>query len=199
MNKAEFLNSLRLRLNILPQGDIDQSVSYYSEIIDDRIENGEKEEDIIESLGSVKDIAEQILIDLPLKSLVKSKIKPKRKLMAWQIVLICLGSPIWLSLLISIVAVIFSVYVTIWSLVASLYAITFSFILSIIGGALGMLMLIAMSEGVNGLILLSFGLVLCGVGLLLIKPCFLATRGAISLGKSILVLIKKCIIGKGDN
>ena len=47
MNKAQFLCELEKLLYGLPQEDIKQSLDYYSEIIDDRIEDGLSEYDAI--------------------------------------------------------------------------------------------------------------------------------------------------------
>ena len=49
MNKAEFLDALCAHLSGLPQRDIDASQEYYSEIIDDRMEDGLSEEAAVEA------------------------------------------------------------------------------------------------------------------------------------------------------
>ena len=45
MNKQEFITSLYNRLSGLPQNDIENSIEFYSEMIDDRIEEGLTEEE----------------------------------------------------------------------------------------------------------------------------------------------------------
>lgn len=60
MNKKEFLDSLRGRLEGLPQEDIKRSLEYYSESIDDRIEDGLTEEEAVLALGSMEEIVAQI-------------------------------------------------------------------------------------------------------------------------------------------
>ena len=109
MNKNEFIDKLRSYLSPISEEEREKSISYYCEMIEDRIEGGEKEEDVIASLGSAREIANQILVDAPIKTLVKAKIKPKRALRPWEIVLIILGSPIWFSLLIALISVVFAV------------------------------------------------------------------------------------------
>ena len=47
MNKEEFLNSLRKRLKGLPNNEIEERISFYSEMIDDRVEEGMSEEEAI--------------------------------------------------------------------------------------------------------------------------------------------------------
>ena len=64
--------------------------------------------------------------------LIKEK-TPKRRLGVWEIVLLVLGSPIWLSLLIAAFAVILSLYISLWAVIISFWAVFGSFI----GCALG--------------------------------------------------------------
>ena len=40
MNKEEFLSLLRERLSIFPPDEIEKHISYYSEMIDDHIDDG---------------------------------------------------------------------------------------------------------------------------------------------------------------
>ena len=54
---------------------------------------------------------------------------PKRPLRAWEIVLIILGSPLWLPLLVAGAAIVISVYAVIWSLVIALWAVELPFYL----------------------------------------------------------------------
>ncbi len=95
MNKRQFLAEIGTRLRSLPQGDVEKSLDYYSEMIDDRMENGVSEEEAVAAMGSVDDIAAQILLETPFPTLVKARLKPSRALKAWEIVLLILGSPVW--------------------------------------------------------------------------------------------------------
>ena len=53
MNKKEFLKKLRKMLNNLPRREIEERISFYSEMIDDRIEEGNTEKDAAILIGSV--------------------------------------------------------------------------------------------------------------------------------------------------
>ena len=75
MKKQEFLAVLRDRLRGLPQEDIQRSVDYYSEMIDDRMEDGLREESAVAALGSMDEIVSQILMETSLPKLVKAKVK----------------------------------------------------------------------------------------------------------------------------
>ena len=52
MNKEEFLSELRTKLSGLPQEDIEERISFYSEMIDDRMEDGISEEEAVEGMLS---------------------------------------------------------------------------------------------------------------------------------------------------
>ena len=126
MNKQEFLSALQQELSGIPQNDKEERLNFYSEIIDDRIEDGLTEDQAISELGTIQDIVMQTMSEISLTKLVKEKIKPTRTLRAWEIVLLVLGSPIWLSLVIALCAVVISLYAVIWSLIVSLWAIELS-------------------------------------------------------------------------
>ena len=106
MGKQEFLDTLRERLSGLPEQELEDRLSFYGEMLDDRIEEGIEEEAAVAELGSIEEIATQIISDIPLSKLAKEKIKPKKRLGALEITLIILGSPIWLSLAIALLSVI---------------------------------------------------------------------------------------------
>ena len=123
MNKNEFLTALRGRLNGLPEEDIIKSMDYYGEMLDDRIEDGMSEEEAVEALGSIEDIMSEILSAVSLPKLVKEKVKPKRALKAWEIVLLILGAPLWIPLVAAVLITVLSIYLSIWSIIISLYAV----------------------------------------------------------------------------
>lgn len=198
MTKRKFLMELRTRLVGLPQEDIEESVSFYAEMIDDLSEDGISEEDIFEAIGPIEEVAEQIISEVPLAKIAKEKIKPKRRLRAWEIVLLVLGSPIWLSLGIAAVAVILSLYVVLWSLIASLWAIFTSFCaISAFGIAVGVTDIV-LARIFNGLSLVGLGIFSAGVSIFLFFGSLYATKGIILLTKKIALCIKKCFVGKGN-
>ena len=69
MNKQEFLGALRSRLSGLPSQEVDERLNFYSEMIDDRIEEGISEEDAIAQIGTVDGVATQIVADIPLSKI----------------------------------------------------------------------------------------------------------------------------------
>ena len=61
MQKIEFLALLRQRIAILPPREIEQTVEYYSEMIDDYIESGYTSEEAVAKMGGVDNVAAQVL------------------------------------------------------------------------------------------------------------------------------------------
>lgn len=112
MNKQEFIAQLRKGLYGLPQDDIEERLTFYSEMIEDRIEEGLSEEEAVSGVGSVDEIVAQVVWDIPFAKIAKERIKSNRRLKAWEIVLLVLGSPIWLSLGLAAIAVIISIYIS---------------------------------------------------------------------------------------
>ena len=115
MNKNEFLTTLRERLNGLPEEDIIKSMDFYGEMIDDRVEDGMSEEEAVAALGSIEEILSQILSEVSLPKLVKEKVKPKRALKVWEIVLLILGAPLWIPILATILLTVLAIYLSVWS------------------------------------------------------------------------------------
>ena len=91
MTKNEFLTELRVALAGLPEEDIEKSLEYYSEMIDDRVEDGLPEGEAVADLGSIEDIRKQILKDIPITKIIKEKVKPKRSFGGWEIAVIIIG------------------------------------------------------------------------------------------------------------
>ena len=60
MNKKEFLSQLKRKLSGLKKQDINESLNFYREIIDDKVEDGASVDDAISSLGSLDEIVLQI-------------------------------------------------------------------------------------------------------------------------------------------
>lgn len=141
MTKDEFLRELDARLDALPVGERKGSLDYYEEIIGDMVENGCTEEEAVAQLGPIEKIAEEILLDAPLTTLMLAKAKPKHTMQAWEIVLLVIGAAVWLPLLIAFFAVVLSVYVCIWAVIISLFAVVLAFAVSAVAVPIGIAVL----------------------------------------------------------
>ncbi len=123
MTKTQFLDRLRKALHGLSEKDILGSLDYYAEMIDDRVESGMDEEAAVAALGVPEEIARAIILDLPLSKIIKSKCKKKTVWRAWEIVLLILGSPLWIPLIATAAAVLLTVYAVLWVVVACLWSV----------------------------------------------------------------------------
>lgn len=196
MDKKEFLHQLRKGLSGLPKDDIEERLNFYSEMIDDSMEEGLTEEEAVSRIGSVDDIVKQILEDTPLSKLAKERIKPKRRLTALEIVLLILGSPIWLSLLISFFAVVFSLYVTMWAVVISLWSVFVSFAASAFGVLIGGVAFGIIGYGTTCAAMIAVCFVCAGLAILSFLGCKALTKGAALLTKGIVIWSKNRLMKK---
>lgn len=121
MNKTEYLAALEGALSGLPQEEIKKSLDFYTEILDDAVENGETEEAAVERLGSVEETAQKIINETPLAKLVKENVK-KHHWSGAQIALIVILSPFWLPVAASVFAVFVSLYISLWAVAAAMFA-----------------------------------------------------------------------------
>ncbi|MBE6671637.1 MAG: DUF1700 domain-containing protein [Ruminococcaceae bacterium] len=198
MTKLKFLLSLHDKLSDLPQNEVEERLSFYSEMIEDRMEEGLSEEEAVSAIGSVDEIASQIVADIPLTKIVKEKIKPAKKLKTWEIILLVLGSPIWLSLAIAAISVIFSLYVSLWAVIISLWAVYGSLIGCAIGFIIAGIVIFITGNDLTGIAMLGAGLVCTGLSVFAFYGCKAITKGILLLTKTVALKIKKSLIKKED-
>ena len=128
MNKADFLAAIRKKLSGLPKKEAEERLNFYSEMIDDRTEEGLSEDEATAAIGSVDVIAAGILAEVATeKREGREKIPPKSR-QRLENVLLVLGAPVWFTLLVAALACVFSAYAVIWSLIAVLWAVEIPFL-----------------------------------------------------------------------
>ncbi len=196
MNKQEFLTQLRNGLSGLPKDDVEERVAFYAEMIDDRIDDGVSEEQAINDIGPISEVVNQIIADIPITKLVKEKIKPARKIKAWEIVLLVLGSPLWLAFLITAFALVLTLYIVLWVLIITVWAIFVSFVVVAVFGVVAGIVFAAMINSVSGMVLIAGGIVCAGLSILAFFGCKAATKGILKLTKKLAISIKNCFIKK---
>ena len=126
MKKTEFLSSLRQKLSILPQRDVEKILEYYSEMIDDYIESGYSQEAAVAKMGGVNNVAAQILANAQ-NPVYETPYVQKQKKGRAMILLLILGFPIWFPLLVAAFSILLSLAIVIatlamvvpWALVVS--------------------------------------------------------------------------------
>ncbi len=195
MTKSEFLTELRNGLLSCPEQEREERITFYDEMISDLMEEGYSEDIAVAKIGDPKAIAAKITEDIPLAVLVKQKIKPKRTLKGWEILLIIVGSPIWFSLAIAAVAVVFSIYAVMWSFVAAIYALDMGFAVGGLGcfiyGFMGFRLF-------SGLFWFGSGIFAVGAAIVLFIGCIAFTKAMVKLTKAVLNGIKSLFITRGE-
>lgn len=179
MTKAEYLEKLRASLALMPAGEREAQLAYYEELFDDMLEDGMSEEQIAEHLGAPETVAEELLAEMPLSTLVKNRVRASGKLSALTIVLLVLGAPLWLPLLIAAFAVLLSLLVSFWAIGLSLGVVIPAVGLALVGAGVGTLL-----GRVTLPLLAALGAALCGVALLIL--------GALLMGVIVRGLAKLC-------
>ena len=206
MTKLEFIAKLKELLDNVPPKELQDRIDFYSEMIDDRVEEGLTEEQAIKDIGTVEEVAKQIVDDIPLFKIIIHKLKSKnkntlkkttlkRKTPWWEITLLIIGSPIWLSLLISFFAVILSIYVSLWAIVVSFYAVDLSLLLSVLMVIPGIISIFIDGPSM-GLIVISSGIICVGISILFFYVCNYMAKFTLFITKKIIKLIKNSFIRK---
>ena len=196
MNKEDFLDELAKRLSGLPQEDIDERIDFYREMIYARMEEGLSEEEAIAQIGSVDEVVRKIMSEYPLTTLVKDKVRPKRKLETWEIILLVLGFPLWFPLLITAVAIVLSLYITIWALIISLFAADFSCAAGSFAGLIGIFRYLRLGNLAGALFCFGAALACAGLAILMFIACVYIAKAVIILTSKAASGIKNSFVGK---
>lgn len=199
MRKESFLTELKQGLTGLPQQDLEERLSFYAEMIEDRMEEGLSEEEAVAAIGPVDKVVNDILTEIPLSKLVKEKIKPKRRVKAWEIVLLILGFPLWFPLSIVAFVLIFVFYIVLWVLVLCLWVIELAFWACALAGSVLGVVYLAQGNAGFGILLIGAALLLAGLSIFLFFGCKAATVGTARLAKHIVHGIKRLFVGKEKN
>ena len=186
MTKLDFLFALRQALQALPQEEREEHLNFYSEMIEDRVEEGLSEEEAVAAVGTVEEIAAQIMQD---GSVPK---QPKKKQgHAGRTVLLFLGSPVWLSLLIAAFAVVLSLYISLWVILISLWAVAASLFACGLAGLIAGVGFLCTENVLPGIAVIGCGLICGGLGILAVYGCKAATKGTGKLTKKMVLSMKK--------
>ena len=144
---------------------------------------GITEEDAVTAGGFPEQIARQANAEAP------TTLPQKRRLKAREIVLLILGSPLWLSLGIAAVAVILSLYVSLWAVAIALWAVFGSLIACAFGGVLAGAGFIVGGHLFSGIAMIGGGIVCAGLSIFAFYGCKAAAKGLV-------MLTKRCFVKK---
>lgn len=195
MRMNEYLSALAAELSQLPEAERKKQISYYEELFADMKEEGLGEEEIAEKLGSPEKAAEEILAEVPLSMLIKSRVKPKKGWTVLNVILLILGAPVWLPIALALVAVILAIYIVIWSVVVVLFcAVLAIFAAGIFGLFMAVFNLIPASFSV--LLILGVSLICLGLIVPALWVAIAATKGICKLTGRIARWIRSLFIRK---
>lgn len=198
MNKNEFLSRLEALLQGMENKERIKALSFYSEMIDDFIEEGNSEEEAIARVGKPGEVAEQIIIEESSK-LSKEQSKSKKALVG---VLLVLGCPLWLTFLLmafciimTIVLMTMALYLIIWLIPFVFGAVTVASLLISVVSTLGSFALMVENIAL-GVTQLGFGVFAAGLFLVLFILTVLIGKYFVEVSKHFKNLIDKHIIQK---
>ncbi|MBQ8440453.1 MAG: DUF1700 domain-containing protein [Clostridia bacterium] len=211
MRKSEFLAELRNCLHGLPEEDIQSSLDYYAEMIDDRTEEAGDEEAAVAGVGTPWAVAAEIRNEKHAEATnekttekepekeperVEKTVKEKRRLSPLVIVLLILGSPIWISLLVAAFSIVIAVYAVLWSAIVCLWSVVVALGASAIAGILYLPYYAVLGRVWVGIALAGAGLFTGGLGVFAFLGSLSATKGMAILSKQIFRFIRFCFVGR---
>lgn len=172
MTKAEFLEELRARLQGLDKDDLQRSLDFYSEMIDDRMEDGMSEGEAVANVGDLNQIAPQIG-EAPREE--DAPVEPAQKTFyalrnPWVVGFL---SPFILILW----AIVFSVLTAFWCVVVALYAVDVALWASGVALHVAGTALFCSGHGGDGLLVFGAGAFLVGFAVLWSLGCKYAATG----------------------
>ena len=197
MTKREFTDAIAEKLSGLPEDALHRALDFFSEGIDDRMEDGMSEAQAVAAMGSVDEAAEQILLDTPLPRIVRERVRPKRKLRAWEIVLLALGSPVWAPLALAAAVVAAACYGVLWVLLACLYIVDASLAIVGLAGLVGAVFCLVRALSVQAMLSLGFGLMGAGLAVLFFFVCNAAARGTARATRRLALAMRAGFLRRG--
>ena len=196
MTKQLFLNELSAALHGLPREERYRTLSYYDELIDDRMEDGQSEEDAVESLGSPEQIAREILgeEEPPVSTGTGRKV--------WLIILLVLGFPFWGSLLLAAAIVLLCVYICLFLPAFVLGVMALAFLAGALIGVVGTPFRIwdvgLLTGGLPaGLFQLGMSVALLGLAVLSALGVYFTGKATVKAGRAIWRWIRRSFAKQG--
>ena len=185
MTKSEFLDALRERLKACNRSGVDEQIQFYGEMIDDRVEDGVAEEEAVAAIGTVEDIVARILGEGASAAGERGE-RPslKRRMSVGTIVLLAVGSPLWLSLVLTIAVIVLALTVSAWAVVVSLWAAFASTAATAVGAILFGVASVGGENPLAGVAMVGAGIALAGVSIFLFFASNQASKGLVRLMKT---------------
>ena len=174
MTKIEYLKQLKRALKPITRAECEKSLAYFSEVIDDRMEEGISEETAVSELESVEAAAERIIAEAS----AQGQLRAHRSI--WEIILIVLGFPVWFPLLLAISIVVLTVYGLVWIIIAAIFIVSAALAVSGIAGVIGLIILLVPNTAA-AFAVLGVGLVCAGLGVAIFVPALYMAKAYASV------------------
>ena len=202
MNKQEFLIELKQHLKGIAPEDISGSIEYYSEMIDDAVEDGMTEEEAVASLGDMDEIERQLRSrgektaktpPEPEVSVMTEPV-PERKNSDKTAVIILLI--VCIPVIIGLLSAAAGIYLGMWGAVIGFYAAAVG--MGISGAALIISSPFVQTALPEILVQFGIGMVLLSLSAPFFMLCSLLSKGLVELLKLIIRLIQNFFKGVFD-
>ena len=210
MNKGEFIEELKKRLEGLPSEEIENAINYYSEYFEDA--GIDDEIDVTISLGTAKQVAEQIILEYSFRNseeLAKvnlskdnkdeyntsyfsneeydDKKEKKSKLSIILVVILAiLASPLLLGLGIGAIGTIFGLVIALFAIVISIISGSGACILGGIIYAIASMFIVAKAGVPTTILCIGLSLIVIGIGIIFL---WLSIKGV----KLLILVFKKLV------
>lgn len=173
MGKQEFLEQLTNALAGFPAAERERTLSYYTELIADAVEDGTPEEEAVAALEDVEVIAARIIDETPMHRFVSEGVKRRSGV---TLALLIAGAPLWFPILLAAVLIVLAVYLSIWAIAVGFFAAA----IGLLAGGLGGILMCPFLWGKNvatAILTIGAGLICVGVGIFLfLFSCWFAKK-----------------------
>lgn len=161
MNRNEYMEQLKKRLNKLPFDETKEAVDYYEQYFDDAGE--ENAQAVIAELGSPSDVAAQILAEFAIKGIDERKTAKRGLSGVWFVILALFASPVALPLALAAVIVVLAIVIVMLAIILSVGATGLAlFVTGVMCAVLSIPILLQSFS--TFMFYLGMGLILFGVG-----------------------------------
>lgn len=202
MTKAQFLTKLRYGISSLSQNDIKRWTDYYSEMIDDRIEDGMSEEDSVLAMGNIDDIIAQILRDEGVLNPNENESKKDKTTLwgkirnlwnkyvndenrIWVILVLILAVPLWVPVVAGLIGVVVGVVVGIAGGLLGGTVALFAGVVSVAAAVYGT----SIAMFVNSVMCIIKGIVIISTGGVVAESILFFGLACVFMGISILIFV----------
>ncbi|MCR5694002.1 MAG: DUF1700 domain-containing protein [Clostridia bacterium] len=198
MSKEEFLSELRKKAGGLPKEDLNNLISFYGEMIDDKVREGKTEEEVVAEIGSVDDIVKKVAAETPLVKLVRenARNRPKKKLKTWQIVLLIVGFPVWFPIIAAGVVLGVTLFLLMWVLNLVSYLVELAIVIVMVVSFAAFIA--SAIDGDANIMYLGLSVACAGCALLFQYVCVGLGKGTVRFTRKTIHRSKEHIVRKGE-